>query len=88
MNYDKIDASSHDTELDQGEELADNQVEEIEYLENAAVKICKILNQLEKDVPSVARLHNLNEVIDNILCTSDEASDYISDPEYPDREPS
>ena len=91
MNYDKTDASAHDTELDNmhGDvELAPNQIDEVEYLENVVILYKLFLIQIEELHPKFYNSHDMDEVIDDLYHYGGEAETWVSDPEYPDREPS
>ena len=88
MNYDKIDASAHDNALDEGEpELADNQIEEIDFLENA-VKLYKVFLSDIYPAPVGLKKYHIPNIVEAVIYNNEDINDYISPPEYPDREPS
>ena len=87
----KIDASHHDYALDnmhEDVELAPNQVEEVEFLKKWVNKYKIFIIEAEHDAPLGYCTEDFIKTLDEITFMSADINDYISIPEYPDREPS
>ena len=85
----KTDVSYHDYALDNmhGDvELAPNQIEEVEILEKAVKQYIDFMDNLDESLTD--RLGYDINMLDELAFQDGDYNDYISDPEYPDREPS
>lgn len=94
MNYDKTDASSHDTELDnmhEDVELADNQIEFQETVMNNVLRFKEFICDIQSEFNVELDHDELINMLDKIAHCGWELGDFpnmLPDPEYPDREPS
>ena len=75
-----------ENDIPENEELAPNQIEEIEYIEKSIEKFKAFEKELQDNCP--VGIKDIMEVIGDVMYCDADINDCISAPEYPDIEPS
>ena len=77
-----------ENDIPENEELAPNQIEEVEFFEKASVKYKKVMDALMIEAPTGLDTCELNVILDAIAYNDADLEDYISEPitEYQEEE--